>query len=100
MQQKLCQQIYPMVLPTIDIKILGMMLKSIGFKNPSVVSIKKDFNFKLINDMLKFSRTIGGTNCLINRRKSALPKTFFNQLIDIEDGLTLKFEILVFICQN
>jgi|GEM_PF-7073258 len=99
LQDILLGQIYPMSLPVINTKTLGMLLHKIGFSDVSVLNIKQTYTFENVKQMLNFMRQIGGTNCLAERQKSILPKQFLQQLQkQYSNNFELTFDVNLFFC--
>ena len=80
MQEKYKYKMHHMILPGIETKTLGLILQSLNFKDSSVMNFKKKLFFSSIKEMIDFIRILGGSNCLVQKRKTALSKTFFKDV--------------------
>jgi hypothetical protein len=98
-ESKFGNKIYPRFLPYIDIKTLGSILQSHGFKNISILSEDIKYKFPNIKDAMIFLKNINQRNCLNAMQKDFSCKKIFIEFLSSFNGeVVLNFEVLTFFC--
>jgi SAM-dependent methyltransferase len=96
---KLSGRAFPRFLPVIDIKTIGMMLQSVGFKNVVVSSLKLEYKFNNLHEGLKFLKKNGETNCLTMRDFTFYSGNILRKnLENYSKEVILSFDVCFFSC--
>lgn len=96
---KIIGRTLPRMLPLTDIKTVGTMLTSAGFKNTVIQSVQFVYSFQTLKEALIFLKQMGETNCFKARDDTLLGGNVLKKILANHGALiTLEFEVYLFSC--